>query len=342
MSKTRKHRFFVYLLLEVCRTTVMVLPRSMARALLGGAAFLAFHLLRKDRAKTLRNLRVAFGERYSDDELKRLGAGVFVHLGKNVADVLQFPKLSSEKLDQLVVVDDDEMGVVDRVLEERKGFIGLGAHMGNWELSAVVCAAHWQLGGVVARKIYYEPFNQVLVALRKSAGVETIYREQSMRTVLSKLRGNQWIGILADQDVEHLEGIYVSFFGKPAWTPTAPAKLSLASGAPIVPLFLVHEAERYRLYLGDPIWPERGKPREIAIRDMTEAWSSVVERTVRQFPDQWVWMHNRWKTTPEVLERRPVPRQQRDGQMKIESRTRHRHHPPMNIYRKMMTVPTSK
>ena len=107
------------------------------------------------------------------------------------------------------------------------------------------------------------------------------------------------MGMLADQDVKELDGIFIPFFGKDTWTATAPAKIALASGAPILPIFIIRENDHYRVFIENPIRPILNGSKEESVRTITEAWSRIVEQYVRRFPDQWVWMHNRWKTRPQ-------------------------------------------
>ncbi len=289
----------LYLLLELGRRILVIVPRRICFTVARFIGRFAYQILPKERAKILRHLEEAFGTEKKQSELQEIGKHVFVHLAESAVDVFRFPTLNRKRLDEWVLAEDCREKM-DQVLRQGKGAIGLASHMGNWELIGAFFTLSGYPGKVVGRRIYYEPFNQVLVKLRRSALVETIYRDESAREVLAVLKGNGILGILADQDIESLEGIFVPFFGKLAKTPTAPAKISMASGAPIVPMFMLHEGGRYRLHLEEPIWPERkGATKEEMVRLLTERWSQVVEKYVRRYPDQWVWMHNRWKTRPD-------------------------------------------
>ncbi|OGW87014.1 MAG: hypothetical protein A3C35_00630 [Omnitrophica bacterium RIFCSPHIGHO2_02_FULL_46_11] len=298
MSKTRKHRFFLYLGLELLRHLVLILPRWLNHAMASGIGFSAYWILPKERAKTVRHLKEAFGNEKSEREFLKIGQEAFIHLSKSAIDVLCFPKLNQKRIERLVRFDVGR-SLLDDALARGNGAIVLTGHIGNWELLASYFRFLGYPGSLVGRRIYYELFNQVLVSLRKSALVSTIYRDESPRQVLAELKANHTIGMSADQDVDSIEGIFVPFFGKPAWTPTGPAKIALASGAAIVPAFMMHEGDHYRLFVEEPIWPSQEESKEKAVKMMTEAWSQIVERYVRLFPNQWVWMHNRWKTKAE-------------------------------------------
>ncbi len=172
----------------------------------------------------------------------------------------------------------------------------LTAHFGNWELMGALLRFYDYKGAVVGRQIYYEKYNQAILDLRGKATLRTIYQDASPREFLKVLKQNEILGILADQDIDRLEGIFVPFFGRPAYTLTGPVKLALASGAPIVPTFLIREGNRYRLLVEEPIRVEMKGSREETVQEYTSRWSRVIEEKIRAHPEQWAWMHRRWKT----------------------------------------------
>ena len=135
----------------------------------------------------------------------------------------------------------------------------------------------------------------------------TLYRDEPPKEVLKRLKRNEIIGILPDQDIDSLPGIYVDFLGRPAYAIVAPAKIALASGAPILPNFMVfRDGGGYQLVLGEVIRPTPGLGREEAVREMTVRWMRSCESVILRFPEQWAWMHPRWKTQPETAQ--PVDR----------------------------------
>lgn len=298
MAKKRPYRFVLYLWLELIRRIVLVLPRPVCYLLAAGIGKLVYGILSSERERTTRNLKFAFKNEKSDTEIRSIASRTFVHLAHSAVDVFRFPELNHERLTRLVHCEEDAFAKLNRALARGKGFIGLSAHIGNWELAAAYVFLSGYSGKVVGRRIYYEPFNRVLVSLRRSASTETIYRDEASREILYELKQNHVVGIVPDQDMAGLDGIFVPFFGKEAWTPTAPARLALASEAAVVPMFMIHEGTGYRFFVEDPILPVRLGSKDESVRAITEAWSAVVEQYIRRYPDQWVWMHDRWKTRP--------------------------------------------
>ena len=145
-------------------------------------------------------------------------------------------------------------------------------------------------GGVLARRLRYPEYESFLISMRGAKGVPTFVRG-SVKEVARVLRANQIIGILPDQDIDSLEGVFVNFFGHPAHTPVGPAALSLMTGAPILPCFMIREGATFRLIIEPPVTVPQTADRTEALTRLTQGWSDVIESYVRRYPEQWVWMH---------------------------------------------------
>ncbi len=302
MSKKRLYRYPLYLLLRALEWLSVHLPRPVVLAFMGGLAKFVWRVLPKERKKVLAHLRLAFEGAKTEEEIQDLGEKVFQNLAWTAVDALRAPLYKQKHLtEQLIRIEPDVFKKIDEALSKGKGLICLTGHIGNWELITLSVLGFGDYrGGVIGRKIYYEPFNQVLEKIRIACNAKIFYREDPVKDVLKSLRKNEVIGILPDQDVDSIEGEFINFFGTPAYTPTGPAKLSIASGAPILPVFMLREKNKYRFVARDLIWPEIKTTKEEASAQMTKEWSLVVEDVIRQYPEQWVWMHRRWKTQPNI------------------------------------------
>lgn len=299
--KNRPHRLILLWLLQAVLGLVRALPRRLALGLARIIGRVSYYLVPRQRAKVLKHLRDVWAVDWDGKKIEFTGRRVFENVAMTAVDVARFPFLNKDNLREWLIYT-DEFSRVNRLLDENKGVIILTAHLGNWELCAAVFGVMGYDGAVVGRRIYYEPFNRIIVQLRESVRVRTIYRDSSPKEMLRVLKQNQILGMLADQDVDSVEGVFVNFFGKPAYTPTAPVRLALVQGVPIVPAFMIREGNRYRLVLEEPIWPAAlHGSRDEAVQEFTEKWSAVMEKFIRAYPDQWGWMHDRWKTTPESL-----------------------------------------
>lgn len=302
VAKKKPYRFLVYLLARAGVLILTVLPRPLALALARLAGHLGYALISRQRNKILENLRFAYGKEKTEEEIRRIARDVLGHVIRTGVDFLQFTRMPASKAAAFI-----DMGGADSfckdILQEGKGLIIMTAHLGNWELLAGSFGLRGFQGAVVGRRIYYEPYNRWIVRLREAVGVRTIYSHEAVRRVREHLRRNEIVGLLPDQDMDNVRGIFVNFFGKPAYTSVAPVKFAMGAGTPLLPAFLVRtENDRYRLVFGDLLRPGVEGDRDRAVRKYTEAWTQSFEKIIRQYPEQWAWMHNRWRTTPEIVE----------------------------------------
>ncbi len=300
MAKRKFYRYPLYLLTRLGASLLLLLPRGMALALADWAGSLGYRLVARQRTKVLENLKFAYGDTKSFEELETIGRGVMGHMLRTAVDFLRFATLSRDKAASFVEVGDAYSFCKD-ILQEGKGLIIMTPHMGNWELLAGIFGLQGFQGAVVGRRIYYEPYNQWIVGLRRSVGVQTIYQDEAARQIHKHLKAGEIVGLLPDQDMDRVRGVFVDFFGKPAYTSVAPVKFAMALGAPILPACMVRmPGNRYKLLLGTLMRPKiEGGDRTASIRKYTEAWMSDFEVLIRRYPEQWGWMHDRWKTKPE-------------------------------------------
>lgn len=300
-SKRRRrwkwHRPLLYAALRGVQVVVRRLPLGWASSFGAWSGRVAFWLLPHERKKAIRHLTWVFEKEKSAEEIRRLAKQTFIHLGRNFGEWLKIPALSDEEI--ITRVAPENLERVEEALRRGKGALLLTGHFGNWEWLAAYFGARGYQGGVVARRIHFEPYNRLLVGLRLSHHVKTFYRDESPREILKKLARNGVLGILPDQDVDKIDGVFIPFFGREAYTPTAPVALALASGAALVPIFLVRDGNIFRLKVEEPIPVRRSGNKSEDLRRHTLEWNAVLEKYIRQYPDQWVWMHRRWKTQPE-------------------------------------------
>ena len=177
----------------------------------------------------------------------------------------------------------------------------MSGHFGNWELLAGYFGIKGYPVNVLARRLRYDKYDNFINSLRRGMGVNVIYRDDSPKAILKILKEGQSLAILADQDISSVDGVFIDFFGHPAYTPTAPVALALATAVPIIPMFIVRERSGHRIYVEEPLELEITGNKETDLRMNTQKWSKVEEAYIRKYPSQWVWIHDRWKTNPSAL-----------------------------------------
>jgi len=287
-------RYFLYYLGRVFAFLVYLLPLSISLkivALLGRCAYL---VLPKYRKITIANLSMVFAREKSAREIRKIARAVFVNLAKSACEVINFPKINEKNIDRFIRIEGIEH--VDRSFEAGKGTIILASHFGNWELLGMTFRVKGYPGVTIGRKIYFHKYDEFLNNLRKSHDVNVIYRDDSPRKMLKVLKENRILGIVADQDVDSVEGVFVNFFGAPAYTPAGPVALARVSRATMIPCFVIRQKTGHILKIEEPIKFVDTGNKEADLVTNTQKWSEVIESYIRRYPEQWVWMHKRWKT----------------------------------------------
>jgi len=296
--KKKFHRDVFYYLLIWTRWFFSCLPYRVGFWFGGAMGRLTFRLLPREQEKTLSHLRIGYAHEKTDVELRKIGEAVFEHYGRTIAELALIDKIIP-RFDDFVSADGYEH--FDRALAAGKGVVVTIAHFGNWELMGGYTAMKGYPCNVVARKIYFEKYDRLLVEVRNKLKLKNIYRDESVRKMLSVLKKNGLLGFVVDQDVESVEGVFVQFFNRPAFTPTAPVRFAMASGAPIIPVFIIREGIHHRMIVEPPIplVQTADKARDIVAN--TQKWVDIQEKYIRRYPHLWVWNHKRWKTQPDNL-----------------------------------------
>lgn len=258
---------------------------------------LAFMVLGAYRRITIDNLTEAFGSEKSVREIDEIARKVFENIAMIAVEMVNFPKINSSNIDRYVRMEN--AGIVDDSFRAGKGTIILTAHFGNWELLAMALRVKGYPGVAIGRKIYFSKYDEYLNSLRRVHDVNVIDREESPRAFLRILKSNRIVGILADQDVDSVDGVFVKFFGRSAYTPIGPVALAGVTGASIVPAFMIREGMHHRFVIEKPIELVNTGNKEEDMVTNTQAWSNVLESNIRKYPELWVWMHRRWKTRPQ-------------------------------------------
>jgi len=293
--KIKTRRYYIYYLALSAGFFVCILPLRFGLYLAQLAGKIGFRLLGRERRTAVGNLRIAFPEK-SGSEINKIAERAFINLCKNGIEFLNTYKLNKQNIKQWV----DEKGFenVDRSLERGKGTLLVACHLGNWELIPFCFAFRGYASTIIVRQLYFYKYENIVNRVRRSKGVKIMYRDESPRKILRILKNNESIGMLADQDMDSLEGVFVDFFGKPTYTLVAPIAIGLATGTPILPCFMFRENGKHKFVIESPLEIEQGKDKAETIKINVQKWSRLLESYVRRYPDQWVWIHKRWKTQP--------------------------------------------
>ena len=273
------------------------LPRALARKIAAAVASILFRLLPKLRRTAEFNLRLAFPD-WEDWQRQRVIRGMVRNLGWMAAEFAHFPDYTSQNISEVLILDGH-----DNFLEGQrrgKGVLYLTGHIGAWELSSFAHALYGFPLHYMARPLDNPRVDALVNRYRGLSGNRPIFKNESARALLKILKDTGTVGILADQNTMPEEGVFVDFFGKAACTTTGIARVALHTDAAVVPGYAVWDEGigKYRLRFEPPVELQRSGDMERDVFVNTQKFAAIIESIVRKYPQQWVWVHARWKTRP--------------------------------------------
>ena len=262
-----------------------------------GLGRLGFYLDKKHREIVLNNLKTVFGQEKSPNEIHLIAKKVFENLGMNLMEFFRLPWLKIEDLEGYVEPEGFEN--LRKAYEKGKGVIILTGHFGNWEMVGVFYALMGYPFDVVVRDLDNPVMDAFVRWVRARSGNRIISKNRSMRGLIRTLSKGGMAAILLDQNVTWSEGMFVYFFDRLACTNKGTALLAMASGAVVIPTFIVRDGRKHRVIIGEEIAIKNTGNRAADQLANTALFTKIIEEFVRKYPEQWFWLHQRWKSRPE-------------------------------------------
>jgi KDO2-lipid IV(A) lauroyltransferase len=275
-----------------------VLPRPLAQAAamgLGRAVYLLFPRLRRVGQ---RNLELAFPD-MKPDQRRRLLRGVYGSLGRQLAEFCRFPRYTPQNISRIAVYDGFEN--FDAAQRRGKGVLFLTAHFGGWEIGAFAHSVYGHRLRIVVRALD-NPYLDCLVQRHRTLHGNSVFEKQDFaRELLAAMKAGETVGILMDQNITPPQGVFVDFFGHQACTASGLARVALRTDAAVVPAFTIWDPvlRKYRVHFDPALTLVRSGDDEADVLANTARFTKVIEDLVRRYPEQWLWVHRRWKTRPE-------------------------------------------
>lgn len=276
-----------------------LLPYSVVKAMTDFILVVGFFFMKSKRAIAQESLDIAFGNSISSQEKKKIIETCFANLGRAAIELMYFtnhPEMIREK----VFFEGKER--LDAILKQGKGAILVSAHFGNFPLMLLRLVQEGYPTSGIMRQSRDEVIEKDFLAMRTRFGLKTIYshpRTECVNQSLKVLRNNELLFIPLDQNFGTKGGVFVEFFGQPAATATGPAVFAMRTGAPIVPIFTMRDADdRHKIIIDEPFYIEKKEDDAAAILACTIKITQIIERYIRRYPQEWGWMHRRWKTKP--------------------------------------------
>jgi Kdo2-lipid IVA lauroyltransferase/acyltransferase len=293
-SPTPVHRL-EYGAARLVQAGICLLPAGAARELGAGLGSLAYALgIRRD--VSLGHLRRIFGGEKTEGELESIARESYRNFGRMTFEFARFTRLTDDMIARTVSITGTEH--LDQALECGTGALLIAGHFGNWEMAATLASRGYPVTFLVGEQ-HNRLVDGLMNRLRQRLGVETVPLTGSLLGVFRALRANRIVAMLSDQDAGR-SGVFVDFLGQKASTPYGPGRLAWKTGAPLLPgMALRHGRSNHELVIREAVEPPpEGASEEEAVRHYTQGYTSVFEDFIRRYPEQYFWMHRRWKTRP--------------------------------------------
>jgi KDO2-lipid IV(A) lauroyltransferase len=273
------------------------MPRGLARRLGAGVGALAYRILPRLRGVGQRNLKLALPE-LGAAERERILRGVFRSLGWQLAEFCRMDRYTTANTKDWICYEGLEN--YRQAQAEGKGVLIVTGHLGAWELSSYYHSLMGNPMGMVIRRLDNRRLDAFVNGIRCRHGNKVLHKDDFARGLVTAMRRGETVGILMDTNMTPPQGVFVEYFGQQACTAQGLARVALKTGAAVLPGFVVWEAAegRYVLHFGERIRVEKSGDAETDAVALTQAFTRVIESWVRRYPEQWLWIHRRWKTRP--------------------------------------------
>jgi KDO2-lipid IV(A) lauroyltransferase len=294
--------YIIYLHLKGFSLFVNLLPEGFALWVGRQLGNVVYYLDLEHRKVAIQNLQIAFGQEKSKAEMRSIAKKNFQNLGMMAVEFFRIPGMDTETYKKKV-----EMEGVDealKVLDKKKGGLLLLGHFGNWELMALMSKVIEKPILVIAKSIKQKKIDQWITKIRKEVGLELIPPKNATTKVIQALSQNQVVGILFDQRGKRRKGIWADFFGRKVPTTSGLAVMALRSGAPVLPVFMIRNGfQKHRLIVKEPLELIHTGDFRKDVEANTQLFNDTLESIIRQYPDQWLWIHRRWERKKRVYQR---------------------------------------
>jgi KDO2-lipid IV(A) lauroyltransferase len=277
--------------------TLGLMPRSLARLLAGILAFLVYKFMGRLRRVGVRNLELALPG-LTGEERARILRGVYRHLGWQLVEFCRMSRYTQANTRDWIRTEGLEH-YLDAQSRD-KGVLIVTGHLGAWELSSFYHSLMGHPMGMVIRRLDNRRLDEYVNRIRCLHGNRVLHKDDFARGLLTAMHAGETVGILMDTNMQPPQGVFVEFFGRTACTATGLARVALKTGAAVLPGFMVWEAaeRKYVLHFGPELVFESSDDPEADVLAATQMCAAATEEWIRRYPDQWLWIHRRWKTRP--------------------------------------------
>jgi KDO2-lipid IV(A) lauroyltransferase len=295
--------YLQYLIVKGFSLFINLLPENLSLWVGKGLGWIAFYLARERQKVALQNLHIAFDQEKSTGEIRAIAKRTFLNLGMTAVEFFRIPGMDVKTFKKRVRIEGLEEAL--RLLEKKKGALLLIGHFGNWELMGLMSKVIGNPIMVIAKPMKKNRWiDQFITKIRNAGGLEVVSNIRASRKVIQALSQNRVVGILIDQRAKRSEGIWADFFGRKAPTTPALAVLAMKTGAPVLPVFMIRNGfQKHRLLIKEPLELVHTGDIKKDAETNTQLFNHTLESMIRQYPDQWFWVHRRWERRKRIHDR---------------------------------------
>ena len=301
MKKNKALAYSEYVLVYSFYAFLNILPQELSLKIGRFLGLLFYKIDKKHRKHTLNNLKIAFPTK-TENELTDIAIKFYKNLGMVFVEIFRLNTYKESNVDDFVESDFDHI----KNIYGEQGILLLTAHFGNWELLAKTFGLKGYKGNVLARPLDNPYIEKILYDLRTASGNKVIYnRENAVKNIIKALNEKEIVGFLPDENASKRIGVFVDFFGVKACTMPGMANIAAKTKLPVIPAFIVRikgkggNYSKHRLIIEPPLDIKYTGDRKTDTMNILKLFNEKIEGIIKQYPEQWFWIHNRWKTRPD-------------------------------------------
>jgi len=290
-------RLMSYWIIRIIFQIMSYIPISVGR-FIGKALGIAISMMPMSRLRvSLENIQKSLGRSMTDSEALKLNRRVFKHFGQTLFELPHIFRIDHKNLDKYVVFEGAEN--LTQALAKGRGVFLLSAHLGNWEMITAAVSIRFGRLSAIASPQHSPSIERLIYNIRTRFGMEVIPKRNGMKKMISALKQNRIVGILLDLNAPWYQGVFVDFLGIQSCTNKGLALMALKMDTPVIPGFSIRQEDGlYHIMLGEEVKLIRTGNRIVDVEENTALFTRIIETQIKKYPDQWLWLHRRWKTLP--------------------------------------------
>lgn len=277
-----------------------IIPRKVGLPLFSFIGHIAFAFPHIEKKRTLTHLRMIYNSKWDEKTIKKIARNVFCNIGKNIFDAIKLAKMKRSDFEKIVTYDD--MGEIKKALSLGRGLVAITGHIGCYEMLPGFFARMGIPNISLGKKSYDQKIENLIRKFRSGHAykndIEYMDRDQNLRRIYKRLSEGAAFGVLIDQDTK-VDGVYAPFMGKLAHTPSGPVQIAIKKKIPVVVITTARMAnDNHHVYVSPVYYTDSYNSSKEAVVQLTTILNEQLCETIKKHPDQWVWMHRRWKHRP--------------------------------------------